>query len=258
MDEDLNPSSSHQQYVNFDDYKPENDSNPRAHLFSLEFYRHPKAIENAVEIIFHVKKHNTTIGKELYLGVIQFISCLYVLPVIPVQLSLAGYSKTETVVVTAAACGIGCILAGFLSNLPFIVAPSTSVAIFFAVSLKEDNLHIVHGNLAVIISGIFLMLLGYRPLSKFMTGIIPRPIQVGTAVGVGLITALAGSTEVDLVVSGKYTILDMGDITSEVELTLFGVVLAAIGISHHVQGTFRLSSILCYFISFFIIQSVSP
>ena len=248
MDEDLNPSSSNQQYINFDDYKPENDPNPRAHLFSLEFYRHPKAVENAVEILFHVKKHNTTMGKELYLGVIQFISCLYVLPVIPLQLSLAGYSTTETVVITAAASGIGCILAGLLCNLPFIVAPSTSVAIFFAVSLKEDNLSMAHGNMVVIISGILLMLLGYRPLGKFMTGIIPKPIQVGTAVGVGLLTALAGSTEVNLVVTGKYTILDMGDITPEVELTLFGVVLAAVGISHHVQGTFRSFFILyCFF-----------
>jgi len=199
-----------------------------------------KAIENFCEIVFHIRSRNTTIEKELYFGVIQFISCLYVLPVVPIQLEPAGYSRTETAVVTAAASGIGCILSGLFSNLPFIVAPPTSVAIFFSVFLQENSLQPKNGNMAVIISGLLLMILGYKPLSRFMTGLIPRAIQVGTAVGIGLITALAGCTEIDLVVTGKYTILDMGEITPEVEIALAGVVIAAIGVSHHIQGTFSM------------------
>ena len=52
--------------------------------------------------------------------------------------------------------------------------------------------------------------------------LIPRPVQVGTAIGVGLITALAGATEIDLVVRGNITILDIGPMTKEV---LLGLVL---------------------------------
>ena len=46
--------------------------------------------------------------------------------------------------------------------------------------------------------------------------------------GIGLITALAGATEIQLVIHGKYTILDMGTITPEIIIAMFGVVIVAI------------------------------
>ena len=55
---------------------------------------------------------------------------------------------------------------------------------------------------------------------QFLMNLIPRPVQVGTAIGVGLITALAGATEIDLVVKGNITILDIGPMTKEVILGL--------------------------------------
>jgi AGZA family xanthine/uracil permease-like MFS transporter len=94
--------------------------------------------------------------------------------------------------------------------------------------------------MAVIICGLFLIGFGYRPLARFVTGLIPRPVQIGTAVGIGLITALAGCTEIDLVRSGEYTILEMGPITDEVVLTLSGVAIVAILVSHHIQGAFSI------------------
>jgi AGZA family xanthine/uracil permease-like MFS transporter len=68
--------------------------------------------------------------------------------------------------------------------------------------------------------------------------LIPRAIQAGTAVGIGLITALAGSTEIDLVKPGKYTIVDIGKITDQVVIAMFGVVIIAVGLHYHVKGTF--------------------
>jgi xanthine/uracil/vitamin C permease (AzgA family) len=65
--------------------------------------------------------------------------------VVPDQLELAGYPRTTTVVITAAASGIGCIFSGLLSNLPFIVAPPTSVTIFFSVYLQEYELDSSNG-----------------------------------------------------------------------------------------------------------------
>lgn len=46
--------------------------------------------------------------------------------------------------------------------------------------------------------------------------LVPDCIQASTSIGIGLITALAGATELGLVVRGKYTIVDMGQITDEV------------------------------------------
>ena len=51
-----------------------------------------------------------SIKSELLGGFVQFVSCCYVLPVVPTQLSMAGYPSSAAVVVTAACCGIGSIL----------------------------------------------------------------------------------------------------------------------------------------------------
>ena len=74
---DLDPNDT-TPYVKFDDYDPDNDNYPRSNFFKKEFYQHPKVIDNACEILFHIKRRNTTIKRELYFGLLQFISCLYV------------------------------------------------------------------------------------------------------------------------------------------------------------------------------------
>jgi hypothetical protein len=131
-------TESEEPYVNFDDYDPDRDlsTNPRSHLFSYDFYKHPKAVENACEILFHIKRRGTTIKRELYFGLVQFISCLYVLPVVPHQLYPAGYNTQPTIIATAALSGVGCVVSGLFANLPFIIAPPTSVSIFFSVFLQ--------------------------------------------------------------------------------------------------------------------------
>jgi len=128
-------------------------------------------VEEMCESVFHVRKRKTTIRKELVCGLIQFISCLYVLPVVPEQMSKAGYDDTSSIVSTAACCCLGNLYGSFLTNMPFIVAPPTSVSIFLSVFLRQQNLGRKDGNAAVILSGLLLMLVGIiRPLG----GIVSR------------------------------------------------------------------------------------
>lgn len=97
----------------------------------------PEWLQNAVEYFFKVKKRNTTIELEVYTGIIQFISCMYVLPVVPYQMKRVGYDETSSVIATALTCCIGCVVGAFLTDMPLIVAPPTSVSIFFAVSMQQ-------------------------------------------------------------------------------------------------------------------------
>ena len=48
---------------------------------------------------------------------------------------------------------------------------------------------------------------------------------MGAAVGIGMLTALAGATEIDLVVPGDGTIVSMGKITPEVMIAIAGMPL---------------------------------
>ena len=82
----------------------------------------------------------TEIQMEAYCGLIQFISCLYVLPVVPYQMKRVGYDETGSIIATTVCCAIGSIIAAFLTDMPFIIAPPTSVSIFLAVSMQQQGL----------------------------------------------------------------------------------------------------------------------
>jgi len=73
--------------------------------------------EDLCEEIFHIRKRKTTIRKEFMLGIVQWISCLYVLPVVPEQLHRAHYEAVSSIVATCALCCIGCIVGGTLTNM---------------------------------------------------------------------------------------------------------------------------------------------
>ena len=76
------------------------------------------------------------------------------------------------------------------------------------------------------------------PVLSLSAQLIPDCIQASTSVGIGLITALAGCTEINLVVKGKYTILDMGEITSEVIISIAALILVTAALHYHVKGAF--------------------
>ena len=111
----------------------------------------------------------------------------------------AGYEPGPMFLTTAITSGLASIIGGVVVNLPFPFAPPTVIAIFLSSYLK--NYASVSGSklstpaigcVAVISSGLLISILGYRPLSNFIGRLIPSSIQVGTSVGIGLLTALAG------------------------------------------------------------------
>ncbi len=197
------------------------------------------------EMLFKIKSRGTTVKAEVYYGLIHFVSCLYCLAVIPQQLNNAGYDSRSTVVSVAACSGVGSIFCGLFANLPFVLAPPTVVSIFLSVYLQQHDIGPNEGNIAVIISGFVLILFGWKPLFQCVAQLIPITNQVGTAVGIGLMTALAGSTEINLVVKGTYTILDIGAITTEVVISILGVLLICVTMVYHIKGSFCLAVVVC-------------
>mmetsp|Transcript_6225 Transcript_6225/g.6426 ORF Transcript_6225/g.6426 Transcript_6225/m.6426 type:complete len:679 (-) Transcript_6225:222-2258(-) len=195
--------------------------------------------EKILEDWFRIRERRSSIKIELIAGVVQFVSCSYVLPVIPAQFAPVGYDRVSSVVATCAAMGIGCILGSFLTNMPLIIAPPASVSIFFAIYLEQNQMEKYEGNAGTVLSGALLILIGYRPLGRFVAKLIPHCIQASTSVGIGMLTALAGAVNaIPLVVTGRYTILDMGEITGPVIIGMFAFVLLGILAHHHIKGAF--------------------
>ena len=223
-------------------------SNRLRELLFSDFYRRENWFAELCEILFKVKARGSSISLEIYFGLIHFVSCSYALVVIPQQLVKAGYSSRSSVVTTAICSGVGSMICGLVANLPFVIAPPTVVSIYLVVFLREEALNYQHGNAAVISSGLVLMLFGYKPLTNLVGKLIPLPIQVGTSVGIGLLTALAGALEIKLVQSGQYQILTRGVVSPEVVIAISGVVIISTAIHYHVKGAFCLGLLSCTFV----------
>ena len=81
-------------------------------------------------------------------------------------MSKAGYSLINTATVCSAMSALACICSAFLTNLPFVVSPPAAVSVFLAVYLRTNNLKPHIGNIAVVYSGVGMMILGFlRPLT---------------------------------------------------------------------------------------------
>ncbi len=92
------------------------------------------------------------------------------LPVVPFQMARVGYTEIPTVIATTLACAIGCFVGAFLTDMPLIIAPPTSVSIFMAVSMQQRGMNYMQGNAVLILSGAMLAFIGiFPPLGIFLT-----------------------------------------------------------------------------------------
>jgi AGZA family xanthine/uracil permease-like MFS transporter len=214
-------------------------------LFNPGFYSQSNWFEELCEVLFKVKHRGSSIRTEVLSGFIHFVSTFFCLSVIPTELGKAGYNTEATICAVSLCSGLGCIIGGLFSNLPFVMAPPTAVTIFLSVALQENNLGPAEGSRVVIISGFVILLCGLRPLDKFPSMLIPNCIQVGTSIGIGLITALAGSTEIGLVEQGDYTILKMGQITPQIMIAFAGIIIICVATEYRIKGAFCISILFC-------------
>jgi AGZA family xanthine/uracil permease-like MFS transporter len=194
-----------------------------------------------LERSFEIRERGSTLGTEILCGILHFVSSLFILPVIPMLLGDAGYDTARTIQITALASGVGCIASSYITNLPFVVAPLSSVAIYVAVALQENGMNQSDGDATVILSGFVLLFIGIcQPVMGVVSKLIPDCIQASTAIGIGLITALAGATELTLVVPGRFSILQMGEITAEITVAFFSTVLIAVALYRKVKGAYTI------------------
>lgn len=198
------------------------------------------ALQKYLDEVFEISRRKSTVRREVLCGVVQFISCLYVLAVIPKQYVLVGMDQLSSTEITALACSAGCIMASVFTNLPFVIAPPTAVSIYLVDSMQQMDLSHAEGSSAVILSGLALFIISsVKPLSDTISRLIPECIQASTSVGIGLMTALAGLIELKLVVpGGRVTLLQQGPITPEVCIALLTTLLIALMMHFKIKGSF--------------------
>jgi hypothetical protein len=59
-----------------------------------ELHNSKNLSEDALEVLFRIRQRRTTVKNEIYAGFIQFLSCFYIMTLIPYEMKSAGYDKT--------------------------------------------------------------------------------------------------------------------------------------------------------------------
>lgn len=149
---------------------------------------------------FKIQQRQSTILRELQCGLLHFVSAGFILSVNSTLLcENNGFLPNQVAASTALSTGLSCIICGVLSNLPFVLAPTTSTSIYFALYIQNNSMSKEEGNLAVFLLAILFTFCGWRPIALFVSNLIPFVMKVGVCLGVGLLIALEALYEIGLV-----------------------------------------------------------
>lgn len=189
---------------------------------------------------FDVDGRNTNIAREIKAGLLHFISVSFILSVNPKLLAENSSYNNELDVAafTAISIGLSCIICGLISNLPFVLAPTTSTSLYFALYLQTHNLSMAQGNLIVFLLGILISLCSIRSISLFLSELIPFVLKVGVCLGVGLLIGLEALVEIGLVKTGEHTVLGVGVLTPEIYIAIASFLIIGISLHHRIRGAF--------------------
>ncbi|MBN2562133.1 MAG: NCS2 family permease [Phycisphaerae bacterium] len=195
------------------------------------------------ERLFHIREHNTTIGREIIGGAATFMALSYIVIVQPIVLSSAGMNPDGVFVATCVCSAFACILMGLWSNLPIALAPAMGHNFFFAFTICGAA---AVGGMgwswqealaANLVAGAVFVVLAATGLQEAVIRGIPASLKYAIAVGIGLLIAFVGLQWGGLVVDNPAVYVQLGDLGSPVALlTLFGLAATGTMLAYEIRG----------------------
>ncbi len=195
--------------------------------------------------MFHLRRHETTVGREIIGGVATFMALSYIVVVQPAVLSDGRMAQPMdhggVFVATCVCSAFACILMGLWSNLPIALAPAMGHNFFFAFT--------VCGSLAMawswqealaanMIAGAVFVALAAGGLQESLIRGIPDSLKYAIAAGIGLLIAFSGLQWGGLIVNDPAVYVRLGKLGSPVALlTLFGLAVTGIMLAYNVRGS---------------------
>lgn len=201
-------------------------------------YNHSK-ITLAIIKYFDLDNRGTNISREIKAGLLHFISCSFIISINPKLLAdNSSYKALDVAAFTCISIGVSSIITGLISNLPFVVAPTTSTSLYFALYLETHNLSMEQGNFVIFMLGILISLCSIRRIALTVSDMIPFVLKVGVCLGVGLLIALEALIELGLVRTGVKTVLDVGVFTPEIYIAMVSFLMIGVLLHHRIRGAF--------------------
>ena len=207
---------------------------------------------------FKLSEHGTTVSTELRAGLLSFVSCSYMLFVIPHLLAShlpPSTSSAEATLFAVRVCtgvalssAVATALSAVLTNYPITLIPGLGIATYFCSLLRSSTpaafaASWTHALSSSTIAACFLLLLTSVPLHRLSRHFLPAHIKLSAMCGLGVLVALSG-----LRMSGLVVWTDMGwelgGWSVGVAVSCVGFVLIALLLVCEVRGGMLLGVLL--------------
>ncbi|CRX37019.1 / yicO / Putative permease yicO /:502877 Reverse [Candidatus Hepatoplasma crinochetorum] len=206
-------------------------------------------INSSFDHYFNLKKNNTNIKKELIAGLIVFISMLYIIFVQASILSegitiwndanpedVLNFNKGSIMIITAIVAGFATIMIGLFAKFPVGIAAGMGVNAFIAYS-AISLIGPFASYLAILISGIFLMIVSLTGAQKRLLKAIPDDLKLAITVGIGAFIFYVGLYNTGIITQGEGTPTELGDLYSLVALlALLTIIFTTILWAYNIKG----------------------
>ena len=159
--------------------------------------------ESVVSRFFKIKKHHSTINREILAGITTFAAMSYIIVVQPNLLSTVGMDLGALITGTCLASAFASLLMGVLANYPIGLAPGMGANFFFimtlvpacavAIGAKKGAPEAWQMALGVVlVSGVIFAVMSAARIRHLLMDAISPSLKYATAGGIGLFIALLG------------------------------------------------------------------
>jgi AGZA family xanthine/uracil permease-like MFS transporter len=201
---------------------------------------------NRLSHFFQLEAHGTTLRREALGGITTFLAMSYIIFVQPGVLSQAGMDFRAVMAATCLAAALSTFLMGLVANYPVALAPGMGENFFFVYTLcgvapLGFGLTWQQALAAVLLAGIFFVLLTLSGIRAQVVNSIPHSLKCGIAAGIGLFITLIGLEYGGLVVSAPGTLVRVGDFRQTVTLvSVLGLLVMLVFLAFRVRGAILL------------------
>jgi AGZA family xanthine/uracil permease-like MFS transporter len=191
---------------------------------------------------FQLQAHGTTVRREVTGGVTTYLAMSYIIFVQPGVLSQAGMDFRAVLYATCLSAALATFLMGLLANYPVALAPGMGENFFFVFTLcgvapLGFGLTWQQALAAVLVAGLFFILLTLSGIRSKIIDSIPNSLKVGIAAGIGLFITLIGLEYGNLIVSSPATLVRLGDFRQPAALvSVLGLLVMIVLLAYRVRG----------------------
>ncbi|CAI9091844.1 OLC1v1026943C1 [Oldenlandia corymbosa var. corymbosa] len=179
------------------------------------------------------------------------VSCKFD-PVNPGYAACLQKTRKDLIVATAASSLIGCVIMGLFANLPLGLAPGMGANAYFAYTVVgfhgSGNVTYQSALAAVFIEGLIFLLISAVGLRARLAKLVPKPVRISSAAGIGLFLAFIGlqnNQGVGLVAYSSSTLVTLGACPRSARASVAPVIASLNGTVSLLPGGTPSDDILC-------------